>query len=115
MNKKGQISVEFIALLGFALLFLFFVLNTTQKDLNQNRAILSIKSRTIDLINLSDSRAVLLNMDYLINEDYLEVTINIKTNGSTFLLASSDYSEVISYIKRTSGFRDVYLYFIYLT
>jgi len=94
---------------------LFFILNTTQKDLNQNRAILSIKSRTIDLINLSDSRAVLLNMDYLIQGSYLDVTINIKKNGSTFTLAVSDYLDVIAYIKRTTGFRNVNLDFVYLT
>lgn len=115
MNKKGQISVEFIAILGFVLLFLFFVLNTTQNDLNQNRAILAIKSRTIDLINLSDSRAILLNMDYIIQGSYLEVTLNIKKNGSTFTLDASDYSDVISYIKRTTGFSTVNLDFIYIT
>lgn len=115
MNKKGQISVEFIMILGLLLLFLFFILNTTQKDLNQNRAILSIKSRTIDLINLSDSRAVLLNMDYLIQGSYLEITLNLKKNGSAFTLSASDYSEVISYIKRTTGFSNINLNFIYLT
>ena len=115
MNKKGQISVEFIMILGLLLLFLFFILNTTHKEINQNRALISIKSRTIDLINLSDSRAILFSMDFLIQGSYLEVTINIKRDNPQFTLYLSDYAVVINSIKKTTGFSNVNINFNYLT
>lgn len=113
MNKRGQITIEFIIVLGFILLFVFFVLTSIHKELSQDRALLSIKSRTVDLINKADSKATLIKVDFAIIEKRLTSTLHIKRNGSNINLDVSDYTDIINSIKNTTNYETIEINFSY--
>jgi len=110
--KKGQVSIEFIIIISIILLISIFFANLVFGTTETSKSIQKIKLRTLDLITLDDSTALLTRINTTVSAQDLNLTLHFR-GGTELGLSDANYSEVINNIKDTTSFQRVNLFFVY--
>ncbi|MFA5745332.1 MAG: class III signal peptide-containing protein [archaeon] len=114
MNKKAQVSLEFVIVIGIMLLLTIFFSNSIFGTTNVNKSISKVKLRTLDIFSTMDSRAQLDKIDYSVNDSNLSLMLYINRNSEDFNLSDDNYSTTITTLERSTDFNNINLAFIYI-
>jgi uncharacterized protein (UPF0333 family) len=114
MNKKAQISLEFIIIIGFVLILTLFFANSVFGTTDINKAITKVKLRTLDIFSMNDSIAQLEKVDYFVNDTNLQLNLYVNRNFDNITLTLEDYNATLENLKNSTSFTDVNLAFIYI-
>jgi len=114
MNKKAQISLEFIIIITFILVITLFFANSVFGTNDINKAIARVKLRTLDLISTRDSIAQLNRVDYFVSDNNLNLSLYINRNQDSFVLTKEDYDLTLENLIKSTNFQDVNVSFIYI-
>lgn len=109
--KKGQVSLEFIVVIAIVVLISVFFIDLVFSTTNTTKSVAKIKLKTLDLITVSDSSAVLLNIGYVESTSDLNFTLYLK-NGSELNLSDANYQDVIENIRATTNYQNIDLSFV---
>lgn len=112
MNKKAQISLEFIIITSFILLITFFFANSVFGTTDVNKAIAKVKLRTLDIFSTRESVAQLNKIDYFVNDTNLQLNLYINKNHDQNILTLEDYNQTLENLKKSTSFTDINLAFI---
>lgn len=110
--KKGQVSIEYVIVIAVILILTVFFANITFDTTDTTKSITKIKLRTIDIITLTDSNALLLKIENTLVDANLNLKLYLK-DGSNLALSDANYSEVITSIKETTYYENINLSFEY--
>lgn len=108
--RKGQVSIEAVVIIAVILMFTVIFANMAFKMTDSTKAIVKIKLKTIDLITLSDSEAILTKIDSSTSNTDLNLTLYFKNKG-TLVLSDQNYTDTIENIKSTTNYTSVNLIF----
>ncbi|HOZ35857.1 MAG TPA: class III signal peptide-containing protein [archaeon] len=114
MNKKAQISLEFIIIIGFVLIITLFFANSVFGTTDINKALAKVKLRTLDIFSMKGSIAQLEKIDYFVNDTNLQLNLYVNKNFDDFNLTLEDYSSTLENLENSTSFTDVNLAFIYI-
>lgn len=110
--KKGQTSLEFIVIIAVVLVlttvFATNIFNTTDTI----KSIYKVKLRTLDIINTTDSNALLLKIENTEIDSNLNLKLYLR-GGLELGLSDQNYIEVINNIKDTTYYSNINLIFEY--
>lgn len=114
MNRKAQISLEFVIVIGVMLLLTMFFANSIFGTTNINKSISKVKLRTLDIFSTMDSRAQLDRIGYSVGDSNLNLMLYINRNSEDFNLSDDNYSTTITTLEKSTDFNNVNLAFIYI-
>jgi len=110
--NKGQTSIEIVVFIAVVLIISVVFANLMFDTTDSTKSIAKLKLRTLDLITLSDSNAMLLKIEILKEDANLDLLLYMK-GGANLGLSDSNYSDVISNILDTTYYKNVNLTFTY--
>lgn len=114
MNRKAQISLEFIIIISFVLILTLFFSNSVFGTTDINKAITKVKLRTMDIFSMEGSIAQLERIDYYVTDTNLQLNLYINKNKDNILLTEDKYNITIENLKQSTKFTDVNLAFYYV-
>lgn len=114
MNRKAQISLELIIIIGFVLTITLFFATSVFGTSDINKAITKVKLRTLDIFSTKGSIAQLERIDYYVRDTNLQLDLFINKNYDNISLEKEDYEVTIEGLKKSTGFTDVNLAFYYI-
>lgn len=114
MNRKAQISLELIIIIGFVLTITLFFATSVFGTTDINKAITKVKLRTLDIFSTKGSIAHLERIDYSVRDTNLYLNLYINKNYDNVNLELKDYNVTLEGLKKSTGFTDVNLVFYYI-
>jgi len=114
MNKKAQVSIEFIIVIGIVLLISLFFAQTIFGTTDINKSVARIKLRTLEIFSAYDSTAQLDKITYHTTDNNLILNLYIKKNNENIVLSEDDYHVVTESLKRSTNFNNIKLEFAYI-
>jgi len=113
MNRRAQVSLEFVIVVGIMLLLTMFFANSIFGTTDVNKSISKVKLRTLELFSTTDSRAQLDKIDYFINDTNLNLSLYINRNSEDVNFTDDNFSTTLSSLEKSTEFSNINLAFIY--
>jgi hypothetical protein len=114
MNKKAQISLEFIIIISFVLVITLFFANSAFGTTDINKAITKVKLRTLDIFSTNGYPAQVNKIEYYVSDVNLRLDLYINRNFADFNLYADDYALTLNNLEQSTNFKDVNVSFIYI-
>lgn len=113
-KSKAQASIEYVVIVTFVLIISVFFVVLLFKTTDVNYVIHNTKQKTLRLISESDSSVALQNIDYLVNENTIDLNLNFLVIHSGYEVFSDlNYTDVESRILDKTKFTEVNFNFNY--
>jgi hypothetical protein len=116
LNKKGQITIEFIIILGVILIFIIYFSSAIFPIIQIDKSIYLVKQNALDIISEQNYPTTISSINFNLEDDTLNLFISFnKNNGppqediSNTLLNTDNYKNTTDYIKQTGSYDDVKL------
>jgi len=111
---RAQTSIEFITIVAIIIIITFFFVASLFGTFDINFAIHKTKNKTLELISLADEPIIIQKVDYEVNNNTLQLTLNLqKINTTQEPFTLEDYNVVLDELIKKTKFEDVDITFNY--
>jgi len=119
-NKKGQITLEFIVIIGVILLFGVLFYSSIFSIIQSNKAVYLVKQNSLDLISYYNYPTTLSRVHYVPTPEGVSFIINLKKNNGPetsiaeeTILNPEHYRYTLDYIEETTSYENLIISFTY--